>query len=206
MGENFLDTISSKSMSSTGLFEPTACSDYLKKMDTNNNNHDDNTNNWETFQSFNTNINGLITTTPTHLLENERLLKLSNLVNTWSIALPNPEARLRRLIDEEHHHFQATTHKGFEPDGEVPHPGIDPPGSDLFRRSSFHNNQIGVKEFYDNASTRNFGDYISFNGRLAKPVVRINAPNNPCFKSFNLSADSKKQIHQISSSVSKFMI
>lgn len=200
IGANFLETISSKSMTTTGIFEPTACSDYLKKMDTNNNN-----NNWDSYQTFNNN-NGLITT-HSHVLENERLPKLSNLVNTWSIALPSPEAHLRHLMDEEHDHLRAASvpsHGGLEPDGAVAQADLEPcgaGGSALFRRSFHH--QIGVKQFYENASTRNFGDYISFNGRLGKPVVGINGSSNPCFKSLNLSADSKKQIHQISSPVSK---
>ncbi|XP_038877208.1 transcription factor bHLH111 isoform X2 [Benincasa hispida] len=187
---NFLETISSRSMSTAGIFEPTACSDYLKKMDTTNNN------NWDdTFQTFtnnnNNNNNGLLTTSHTHMLQNERFLKLSNLVNTWSIALPRQDAQLRHLMEDQHDHLRATTvptHEVLEPDGTVPDPGLDPFDSSIPRRS-IHN--------------QNYGDYISFNGRLAKSVVGINGwSNNPCFKSsLNLSADSKKQIHQISSPI-----
>ncbi|CAK9326805.1 unnamed protein product [Citrullus colocynthis] len=183
---NFLETISSRSMSTTGIFEPTACSDYLKKMDTTNNN---NNNNWEdTFQSFTNNNNGLLTTSHhTHMLQNDRFLKLSNLVNTWSIALPSSQqAHLGHLIDDQHDHLPTSIVPTHEPDGAVPHPGLDPCASTILRRS-LHN--------------QNYGDFISFNGRLAKPVVGINgSSHNPCFKSsLNLSADTKKQIHQISS-------
>uniref|UniRef100_A0A9I9DRQ0 BHLH domain-containing protein n=1 Tax=Cucumis melo TaxID=3656 RepID=A0A9I9DRQ0_CUCME len=188
---NFLETISSRSsMSTTGIFEPTACSDYLKKMDTSNNNN----NNWDdTFQTFNTNTNNnnrLLTSSQAHMLQNERFLKLSNLVNRWSIALPSPDPHLRHLTDDQHDHLRATTvptHEILESaDGVVPHQGLDPCDSSFLRRT---------------LQNQNYGDYISFNGRLAKPMVGINSSsNNPCFKSsLNLSADSKKQIHQICS-------
>ncbi|KAG6600795.1 Transcription factor basic helix-loop-helix 111, partial [Cucurbita argyrosperma subsp. sororia] len=157
------------------FLEPIACSDYLKKMDTNTN--------WDdTFQTFNNN-NGLLTT-----LENERLLKLSNLVNTWSIALPSPDAHLRHLIDQEPHPLRPTTL--LDPDA-----ALDPCASAFFRRSL--HNPMPAKPFYDNhtATTRNYGDYISFNPRFAKPLLGV----NPSIKSLNLSAQSKKQIQQISS-------
>ena len=179
-------------MSTTGIFESTACSDYLKKMDTSNNDN----NNWDdTFQTFNTNNNNnnRLLTSHTHMLQNERFLKLSNLVNRWSIALPNPDPHLRHLtMDDQHDHLRASTmptHEILEPDGTMPHQGLDPCDSSFLRRS---------------LQNQNYGDYISFNGRLAKPVVGINgSSNNPCFKSsLNLSADSKKQIHQICSPVS----
>ncbi|KAF3945500.1 hypothetical protein ACB098_03G093100 [Castanea mollissima] len=77
--ENFVDALSSKSMS-TGMFEP-AC-DYLKKLD----------NSWEftnstSFNNFEKHINGFNDS----VLDNERLNKLSNLVSTWSIAPPDPD-------------------------------------------------------------------------------------------------------------------
>ncbi|XP_021598702.1 uncharacterized protein LOC110604730 isoform X2 [Manihot esculenta] len=83
VGENLLDALSSKSIS-TGIFEP-AC-DYLKKMENNN---------WEftNSPSFNTfehkHVNGFSTD---HLssIESERVTKLSNLVNNWTIAPPDP--------------------------------------------------------------------------------------------------------------------
>ncbi|XP_022158891.1 transcription factor bHLH111 isoform X2 [Momordica charantia] len=203
IGENFLEAISSKNISTTGIFESAACSDYLKKMDTNYNN------NWNSFPIFdannnNNNNNGLITT-HSHAAENERLLKLSSLVNTWSIALP---------MDDEPDHLRAATVPcfGHGLKAEAPEAGtVAPirlePGAALFRRSfgsGGFQNSIGAKQYdhsmqLDNAGTRNFADYISFNGRLGKPVININGINNPCFKSLNLSADTKKQIHQTSS-------
>ncbi|KAF3431012.1 hypothetical protein FNV43_RR25742 [Rhamnella rubrinervis] len=83
VGENFLDGLAStKSMSTTGMFEP-AC-DYLKKLDHST---------WEftnpsSFNNFDhKQMNGFNET----MIENERLTKLSNLVSTWSIAPPEPE-------------------------------------------------------------------------------------------------------------------
>lgn len=79
--ENFVDALSSKSMS-TGMFEP-AC-DYLKKLD----------NSWE-FTNSSTSFNNFekhITGFGESVLDNERLCKLSNLVSTWSIAPPVADA------------------------------------------------------------------------------------------------------------------
>ncbi|XP_065856958.1 transcription factor bHLH111 [Euphorbia lathyris] len=94
VGENLLDALSSKSISS-GIFEP-AC-DYLKKLDSN----------WEfttnpsSLNNFDKHMNGFTTTSDHHhhhhphhhqheLIENERVTKLSNLVSNWSIAPPDP--------------------------------------------------------------------------------------------------------------------
>ncbi|KAI4313434.1 hypothetical protein L6164_026417 [Bauhinia variegata] len=76
-GENFLDALSSKSMSSA-MFEP-AC-DYLKKLDTSwEYNHSTSFNNFDEKH-----LHGFSEA----MIENERLTKLSNLVNTWSLATP----------------------------------------------------------------------------------------------------------------------
>ncbi|OVA03631.1 Myc-type [Macleaya cordata] len=80
VGENFLEGLSSKNLS-TEMFEP-AC-DYLKKMD----------NSWEfpispTFNNLQKQLNSF----NGGLIEHERLNNLSNLVSNWSIALPFPEA------------------------------------------------------------------------------------------------------------------
>ncbi|KAK9115694.1 hypothetical protein Sjap_014641 [Stephania japonica] len=80
VGENFLEVLSSKNLS-TAMFEP-AC-DYLKKMDS-----------WDYASSPN-NYNNI----ERHLngfnnggfLEQERLNNLSNLVSNWSIAPPYPD-------------------------------------------------------------------------------------------------------------------
>ncbi|XP_061351022.1 transcription factor bHLH111-like [Gastrolobium bilobum] len=80
IGDNFLDALSSKSMTRS-MFEPAF--DYLKKLDTN----------WEysgstSFNSFEKHLNGF----SDEIIENnERLNKLSNLVSTWSVAPPDPE-------------------------------------------------------------------------------------------------------------------
>ncbi|KAK7268337.1 hypothetical protein RIF29_21035 [Crotalaria pallida] len=83
IGENFLDALSSKSMTST-MFEP-AC-DYLKKLDTN---WDHQYNSSTSFNNFDEkHLNGF---SDAMIENNERLTKLSNLVSTWSIAPPDPE-------------------------------------------------------------------------------------------------------------------
>ncbi|GFY90982.1 hypothetical protein Acr_07g0011780 [Actinidia rufa] len=77
IGDNSINMLSSKSLS-IGMFEP-AC-DYLKKMDTS----------WEftnqpSLNNFEKHFNGFNES----LIESERLTKLSNLVNNWSIAPPD---------------------------------------------------------------------------------------------------------------------
>ncbi|KAJ9152960.1 hypothetical protein P3X46_026462 [Hevea brasiliensis] len=80
--ENLLVALSSKRISS-GIFEPEC--DYMKKMN----------NNWEftkspSFTSFDhKHINGF-STDQQSLIESERVTKLSNLINNWSIAPPDP--------------------------------------------------------------------------------------------------------------------
>ncbi|KAK7391413.1 hypothetical protein VNO78_19829 [Psophocarpus tetragonolobus] len=81
IGENFVDALSSKSMSST-MFQPVC--DYLKKLDHTS---------WEysgstSLNSFEKHLNGF---SEAMIENNERLTKLSNLVSTWSIAPPDPE-------------------------------------------------------------------------------------------------------------------
>ncbi|KAG4919352.1 hypothetical protein JHK85_057633 [Glycine max] len=81
IGENFLDALSSKSMTST-MFQPVC--DYLKKLDHTS---------WEyngptSLNSFEKHLNGF---SEAMIENNERLTKLSNLVSTWSIAPPDPE-------------------------------------------------------------------------------------------------------------------
>ncbi|XP_029129657.1 transcription factor bHLH111 isoform X2 [Cajanus cajan] len=80
IGENFLDALSSKSMTST-MCQPVC--DYLKKLDTS----------WDysgstSLNSFEKHLNGF---SEAMIENNERLTKLSNLVSTWSIAPPDPE-------------------------------------------------------------------------------------------------------------------
>ncbi|KAK9275286.1 hypothetical protein L1049_022548 [Liquidambar formosana] len=81
VGENLLGGLSSKSLSTAGMFDP-AC-DYLKKIDSS----------WElisnstSFTNFDKQFNGL----SDNLIESERLTRLSNLVSNWSIAPPDPE-------------------------------------------------------------------------------------------------------------------
>ncbi|WCJ33736.1 basic helix-loop-helix (bHLH) DNA-binding superfamily protein [Euphorbia peplus] len=88
VGENLLEALSSKSISS-GIFEP-AC-DYLKKLDSNW----EFTNNPSSLNNFDKHMNGFSTSDHHHqhhhgLIENERMTKLSNLVSNWSIAPPDP--------------------------------------------------------------------------------------------------------------------
>ncbi|XP_048229590.1 transcription factor bHLH111 [Ricinus communis] len=83
VGENLLDALSSRSINSSGIFEP-AC-DYLKKID----------HNWEftsSFNNFEKHINGFSTDHHHQSLieSDQRVTKLSNLVNNWSIAPPDP--------------------------------------------------------------------------------------------------------------------
>ncbi|XVE74615.1 hypothetical protein DITRI_Ditri12bG0031600 [Diplodiscus trichospermus] len=87
VGENLFEAISStKSISSTGIFEP-AC-DYLKKIE----------GNWDFqstsgFNNFIKNFNGYDTSTDhdhQSSVESERLTRMSNLVSNWSINPPDP--------------------------------------------------------------------------------------------------------------------
>lgn len=92
VGENFLDGLAStKSMSTSGMFEP-AC-DYLKKLD-----HSTweftNSPSFANFDHHNKQMNGFNES----MIENERLTKLSNLVSTWSIAPPEPDVN-RQFIN-----------------------------------------------------------------------------------------------------------
>ncbi|KAG4997979.1 hypothetical protein JHK84_029004 [Glycine max] len=81
IGENFLDALSSKSMTST-MFQPVC--DYLKKLDHTSWEYNGST----SLNSFEKHLNGF---SEAMLENNERLTKLSNLVSTWSIAPPDPE-------------------------------------------------------------------------------------------------------------------
>lgn len=74
VGDNLINAFSLKNLSEGRLFEPVC--DYLKKMD----------NGWD-MTCFEKNFNGFSNS----MFETERLTKASNLVNNWSIALPDPE-------------------------------------------------------------------------------------------------------------------
>ncbi|KAK9106445.1 hypothetical protein Syun_022456 [Stephania yunnanensis] len=88
VGENFLEVLSSKNLS-TAMFDP-AC-DYLKKMDSwDYASSPNNYNNIERhLNGFNNNNGGF--------LEQERLNNLSNLVSNWSIAPPYPDDINRQI-------------------------------------------------------------------------------------------------------------
>ncbi|PQP95389.1 transcription factor bHLH111 [Prunus yedoensis var. nudiflora] len=105
VGENFLDALSSKSLSTDHVMYEPAC-DYLKKLDNST---------WEftkyvsaasnNFNSFEKQLNGGFMENNNMNnnvnIENERLTKLSNMVNTWSIAPPEPQL----VMDHDHHHY-----------------------------------------------------------------------------------------------------
>ncbi|BFG17377.1 hypothetical protein CerSpe_036510 [Prunus speciosa] len=105
VGENFLDALSSKSLSTDHVMYEPAC-DYLKKLDNST---------WEftkyvsaasnNFNSFEKQLNGGFMENNNMNnnvnIENERLTKLSNMVNTWSIAPPEPQL----VMDQDHHHY-----------------------------------------------------------------------------------------------------
>ncbi|XP_044490817.1 transcription factor bHLH111 isoform X2 [Mangifera indica] len=136
VGENLLDALSSKSIS-TGIFEPAY--DYLKKMD----------NNWEftnssSFNDFDKNLNGGFGESST---ENERLNKLSKLVSHWSIAPPDPE--INRHFDPQTCHVSLSSSMDHQYDSQPDFCHLKPR---LFTDST------------SNGTTRNSG-FLSYYGR-----------------------------------------
>lgn len=114
VGENFLDALSSKSLSSShAMYEEPAC-DYLKKLDNTT---------WEftnvsaasNFNNFQKQINNGGFIDNNNLIniniENERLTKLSNLVSTWSLAPPEPQV----LMDHDHQYPQPNQTSHLKP-------------------------------------------------------------------------------------------
>nr|QFU95349.1 basic helix-loop-helix DNA-binding superfamily protein 110 [Eriobotrya japonica] len=111
VGENFIDAISSKGLSTHHvMYDEPAC-DYLKKLDSNST--------WEftnsaasNFNNFEKQINGGFMDNNMNIsIENERLTKLSNLVSSWSIAPPEPQLVLNNFpphqgMDHDHHYSQ----------------------------------------------------------------------------------------------------
>ncbi|KAJ7954435.1 transcription factor bHLH [Quillaja saponaria] len=202
VGENFLDALSSKSMS-TAIFEP-ACN-YLKKLD----------NSWE-FNGYNESMT-----------ENERVTKLSNLISMFDPQTNNISALSSSIDQYMKPNFGDSTScemvtnrsagnfpfQSHDLKVEHEHHGSEIQGSMLAR--SYDRNSVGYqlgvnnypmvedngKYFYGmsnlSSCTKNFADVISFNGRLSKPLLGIPALK-PCFRSLNLS-DSKKQSIQNSS-------
>ncbi|TQD87248.1 hypothetical protein C1H46_027210 [Malus baccata] len=111
VGENFIDALPSKGLSTHHvMYDEPAC-DYLKKLDNNST--------WEftnsaasNFNNFEKQINGGFMDNNMNIsIENERLTKLSNLVSSWSIAPPEPQPVLNnfpphQVMDHDHHYSQ----------------------------------------------------------------------------------------------------
>ncbi|XP_057495175.1 transcription factor bHLH111 isoform X2 [Actinidia eriantha] len=202
IGDNSINMLSSKSLS-IGMFEP-AC-DYLKKMDTS----------WEftnqpSLNNFEKHYNGFNES----LIESERLTKLSNLVNNWSIA--PPDSRINHPFDSQSCNISlSSTMDRFSP-SDLCHMKQRVSNSDLYSgyghemkvkdeyQIGLNNSLVGNnnKYYYGVAevpytSTRSFADVMSFNSILSKPSMDVHA-SKPLLKSLNLS-DSKKQGVQTSS-------
>ncbi|GMP92607.1 hypothetical protein CsSME_00042762 [Camellia sinensis var. sinensis] len=160
--------LSSKGLSTGMMFEP-AC-DYLKKMD----------NSWEftnpqsVINNFEKHFNGF----NEGLIESERLNKLpSSLVNNWSIAPPDSE------INSSIYRFSA------QPD--ICHSKQSVSNPTTFSGSINRNSDVPCN------GTRSFGDAMSSNSFLSKPIVGVHA-SKPSLRSLSLS-DCKKQGIQASS-------
>ncbi|CAL5427624.1 unnamed protein product [Camellia sinensis] len=160
--------LSSKGLSAGMMFEP-AC-DYLKKMD----------NSWEftnpqsAINNFEKHFNGF----NEGLIESERLNKLpSSLVNNWSIAPPDSE------INNNIYRFSA------QPDFCHSKQSVSNPTT--FSGSINRNSDVPCN------GTRSFGDAMSSNSFLSKPIVGVHA-SKPNLRPLNLS-DCKKQGIQSSS-------
>ncbi|KAL7163160.1 hypothetical protein ACSBR2_039293 [Camellia fascicularis] len=160
--------LSSKGLSTGMMFEP-AC-DYLKKMD----------NSWEftnpqsVINNFEKHFNGF----NEGLIESERLNKLpSSLVNNWSIAPPDSE------INNNIYRFSA------QPD--ICHSKQSASNLTTFSGSINRNSDVPCN------GTRSFGDAMSSNSFLSKPIMGVHA-SKPNLRSLNLS-DCKKQGIQASS-------
>ncbi|KAJ4710239.1 transcription factor bHLH [Melia azedarach] len=217
VGENLLDPLSSKTISSTGIFDP-APFDYLKKMDSS----------WEftnssSFNNFEKHLNGINES----LNENERLNKLSNLVSHWSIAPPDPEISrqfnpqtchisLNSSMDDHQYNSHARNSGPLSYYGhDLKMENDDNTSLSFFRKPMFNNTsalgyhvgfnsssnitmvEAADSKFYYGMSSphsnqsRNFADNMNLSSRLTKPLIDIHIPK-PYYKSFNLS-DCKKQ-------------
>ncbi|OAY79691.1 Transcription factor bHLH111 [Ananas comosus] len=212
-GENFLENLSSKSLSSE-MFDPAY--DYLKKMDST----------WE----FNTNAPSLNTLQKElmrsydgTMLEPERMTNLSNLVINWSIAPPDPQIDHRIAppscevsMDNPSVHSQYLAPSISHIEHEViPHSQLDScngmiDGSTSYKEDSHHqefgyqiglNNSIlglnnklcsGLMTDIPWSNTRSLSDLISFSGCLSKPEVELRGPSNPYGKISDPS-EKKKQ-------------
>ncbi|KAF5750045.1 transcription factor bHLH [Tripterygium wilfordii] len=213
VGENLLEALSSKNMSSSAaMFEP-AC-DYLKKMD---NNIWDYTNSPSSFSNFEKHLNGFSHETLSNI-EGERLTKLSNLVSNWSLAPPDPEVKFDTQtcnisLSPSINHYnsqQGQGNLGFLPcygnemklENEIEAPGT------FLRRPIIGNGiryQMGLNSLGDNDkyyygmngtspcadSARNFADVVSFNSRFGKPLMDIQVPKH-CFKSLTMPHPKKQ--------------
>ncbi|KAI4357320.1 hypothetical protein L6164_001276 [Bauhinia variegata] len=197
VGENFLDSLSSKSLTNS-MFEPTC--DYLKKLNTS----------WEynnstSSNSFQNHLNGFSEA----MIENERLKKLSNLVNTWSIAPPAPEANSQI----EPHTTSFDNYSQSNPRNSRIFPGY---GHDMKVRQEHHANPVnGVlsgRSYNSMGHQQGFqsplmGDndklfngmpaIISLNNRVGRPLIG-NHGHKPSMNSINISK-LKKQDLQTSS-------
>nr|KYP53040.1 Transcription factor bHLH111 family [Cajanus cajan] len=173
IGENFLDALSSKSMTST-MCQPVC--DYLKKLDTS----------WDysgstSLNSFEKHLNGF---SEAMIENNERLTKLSNLVSTWSIAPPDPEVSS---------HFDPQTNNMS-----LRSAGFGRPLNANGYQNGFNNLSAGDScKLYQglpnlSSCTRNFSDVISFDSRLGRPVIGIHS-QKPSMKYLNNVSESKKQ-------------
>ncbi|RDX65597.1 Transcription factor bHLH111 [Mucuna pruriens] len=217
IGENFLDALSSKSMTST-MFQPVC--DYLKKLDTS----------WEysgptSLSSFEKHLNGF---SEAMIENNERLTKLSNLVSTWSIAPPDPEvsshfdpqtnnmclsSSMEHLPQSDHFKQPFGDSTPCSLGGASRNSGVFPCyDHDMKVKQEYHAseslNSNGYQNGFNNlpvgdscklyqgmpnfsSCTRNISDVISFNSRLGRPVVGIHA-QKPSMKYLNVS-EPKKQ-------------
>lgn len=218
-GENFLENLSSKSLSSTEMFDPAY--DYLKKMDST----------WE----FNTNAPSLNTLQKElmrsydgTMLEPDRMTNLSNLVINWSIAPPDPQIDHRIAppscevsMDNPSVHSQYLAPSISHVEHEViPHSQLDSCNGMIDGSTSHHqefgyqiglnssilglNNKLcsGLMTDIPWSNTRSLSDLISFSGCLSKPEVELRAPSNPYGKISDPSEKKKQGLE--TSSVSKY--
>lgn len=201
VGENFLDALSSKSLSNTAMYAP-AC-DYLKKLDNVNSNweftnsssatdaiHASNLNNFER----QININGSFSSD-----------NLPNLVGTWSIAPPEPQ-----VVNSPFFNLPQVSchgaHNNLQGNNNIEYQiGLN---NAMAADNNFYGsgNGLMIPDSYSSSnSARNFADVISFNSRLGKPLMDHvhHAPKPSNFKSLiNLSDTTKKQGLQTTSKVS----
>jgi hypothetical protein len=127
VGENFLEALSSKSISSNGLFDHhQPAYDYLKKLDNNSNWEFTSNSSFNNFDKAQHHLNGSFNTDHPHphhhnqnsLIPNESD-RLSNLVSNWSIAPPDPEINHNQFDPKldysnlDHQHNQYSSQKQF---------------------------------------------------------------------------------------------